>query len=128
QIAAIALTTAEVDDFLSTSGYRSDGGRGPLSTESHKAEASLEGDAETRAPAAINCLVAVRMKEVPSSEPGRSPASSISHSRQEVCLPPGRKENAVTWSSQNSARATPDASTKTCSVRWLSTCAIGSTG
>src|SRR5699024_11010171 len=103
RLAARALITAAAADFLLTSGLSNDGGRGALSRESPKAEVSLDGEAETWAPEAIKCSVAAFMKDVPSSDPARSPASSISHSLQDDCLPPGRKERAVTWSSQNSA-------------------------
>ena len=116
-------TTAAAGESSSSSACMC-GGRGAVLTESPNAVASFDGEDDLRAPAEIKKLVPWLISVAPSSVPASASASSSSHSRQLVRSPPGSSDQAVTWSSQNSATC-PSSPAKAISTRRLSTCATG---
>ena len=122
RLACSAAMTAAAAEPGSTVDSRMFGGSGTLSTESPSAVASFDGDLDGKAPAAMSASEHSwsRFTGAGASAAGASaawaaasaatPVSSTSHSRQRVSLPAGRKDLAVTWSSQNSATGLPSGS------------------
>ncbi len=84
-----------------------DGGTGAPSMESPSAVRSLDGLSDSTAPATFSTADTRSSSFAPSALVAMSPRSSTSHSRHFVSPPPGSSDQAVTWSSQNSAMASP---------------------